>query len=227
MYNKLNKLLAFRATFLTLVVLKFNVMAEFIIPGILLTYIVYWMIRSLMDKLYSEALQAMGVGVLSVQIFVVASYAGQFLRLRMEKDLNIALQSFGLVMLVLSTLFLIGAFLSKRKVSSLTSFWGSTQLFMTRGIYGIIRHPIHLGGILASIGIALLMANAAIIALGLIACLAFFLSSREADRYGQESIGNEYHAYMTSVPAFNFIYGIKGKARAKMQTGPIDFEQDR
>jgi len=202
-------------------------MVELIITGILLIYILYWMIRSLMDKLYSEALQAMGVGVLSVQIFIVASYAGQFLRLRMDRDLNITLQIFGLAMLVLATSFLIGAFLSKRKISSLTSPWGSTQLFMTRGVYGIIRHPIHLGGIFASTGIALLMANAAVIALGFIACLAFFLSSREEDRHGQEMIGNEYVDYMSSVPAFNFIYGIKSKTYAKTKRVSNNLEQDR
>jgi len=202
-------------------------MVEFVILGIMLTYIFYWVMRSLMDKLYSEALQAMGVGVLSIQIFIIASYAGQFLRLRMENDLNIALQGFGLVMLILSTLFLVGAFISKRKISSLNSLWGSTQLLMTKGIYGIIRHPTHLGGILASVGIALLMANAAVIALGLIACLTFFLSSREEDRYGQEAIGNEYNAYMSSVPAFNFVYGIKSKVSAKTKIELKDPEQDR
>ncbi|HEY3374261.1 MAG TPA: methyltransferase [Candidatus Aquicultor sp.] len=180
-------------------------------------YIAYLIVKSIIDKLYSEALIAMGVAVLSAQIFVVAYFAGQFLRLRMHKNLNITLESIGLVLLAVSLALLIGAFVSKRKMTSLVSLWGSTQLFMTQGVYGVIRHPIHLGGILASLGIALLMANAVIIMLGIIASAAFFAASSEEDRQAQEKIGYEYDVYMEEVPAFNLVTGIsRARKTAKM-----------
>lgn len=183
-------------------------MMEITVFGILSIYLVYWVIKSLIDRLYFEALMGTAIGVLSAQIFVVANYDGQFLRMRMAKNLNIALQSIGLLLLAGSLALLIGAFFSKRKMSSLVSLWGSTQLFMTQGVYGIIRHPVHLSGILATLGIALLMANIAVVALAVIACVAFFVASREEDRHSKEKIGHEYDVYMQNVPAFNFVQGI-------------------
>jgi len=183
-------------------------MLELTVFGILAIYLVYWIIKSLVDKLYFEALLGAGVVVLSAQIFIVANFAGQFLRVRMAKNLNMTLQSIGLSLLVGSIVLLVGAFVSKRKMSSLISLWGSTQLFMTQGVYGIIRHPVHLSGMLATLGIALLMANIAVMALGAIACGAFFAASREEDRHGEENIGHEYDVYMQNVPAFNFVQGI-------------------
>lgn len=182
-----------------------------IIYSLFLAYIAYLIIRSLIDKLYCDAILSMGVAVLSTQIFIVANYAGQFLRLGMYRELNVGLQSAGILSILACLILLCCAFLSKRKVSNLISTWGSTRLFLTRGIYGIIRHPIHLSGILASLGIAFLMANAVIIALGIIASSAFILASREEDRYSQEAIGAEYSTYMQTVPAFNFFLGLRNR----------------
>lgn len=187
---------------------------DVLILTILAGYILYWVVKAMVDKLYFEALFGMGVGVLSAQIFIVANYYGQFLRLPMDEDTNVALQAFGILLLAISLALLTGAFLSKRKVSSLVSFWGNTQLFMTQGIYGIVRHPVSLGGILAALGIALLMASPAVIALGMIACIAFLAASREEDRHSRESLGSEYDSYMKRVPAFNLVRGLVRAKRA-------------
>lgn len=182
-----------------------------IIYSLFLAYTAYLIIRSLIDKLYCDAILSMGVAVLFTQIFIVANYAGQFLRLGMDRVLNVGLQSVGMLLILACLVLLCYAFLSKRKVSNLTSAWGSTRLFLTQGIYGIIRHPIHLSGVLASLGIAFLMANAVVIALGIIASFAFILASKEEDRYSQKAIGTEYSTYMKTVPAFNFILGLRNK----------------
>lgn len=166
-----------------------------IIYTVFIIYIFYWSLKSLIDKLYFEAILGTGVAVLSTQIFIVANYAGQFLRMRMNRGFNIALQSAGLVFLLLCLVFLISAFLSKRKISS------------------IVRHPIHLGGILASLGIAMLVANIVVMGLGIIAAAAFFIASREEDRYSKGIIGPEYATYMENVPAFNFVLGFKNRIK--------------
>ncbi len=188
-------------------------MQGIIIYAIFIIYIFYWSLKSLIDKLYFEAILGTGIAVLSTQIFIVANYAGQFLRMRINRDLNIALQSAGLIFLLLCLVLLISAFLSKRKTSSIVSLWGSTQVFLARGVYGIVRHPVNLGGILASLGIAMLMANIVIVGLGIIAGAAFFIASREEDRYSKETIGPEYATYMENVPAFNFVLGFKNRIK--------------
>lgn len=190
-------------------------MPALIILGIILIYTTYWVGKSLIDRVYAEAFLGMGAGILSAQIFIVANYAGQFLSVKMDKNLTVALQIIGLFLLFLSIIFIIAAYLSRRKMSNLTSFWGSTQIFIAQGIYGIVRHPIQLAGILAALGIPLMMANIVILILGLIACASFIISAREEDEHSKEAIGYDYEIYMSDVSAFNFVKGIVGTVKDK------------
>lgn len=181
---------------------------ELFVYMLILLYILYWAVSSIIIKSFYEVFLAVAVGILTTQIFLVANYSGQFLRLNLDRDLNVSLQYAGLL-LILSSVFLLGwSFLSKRKMTNLVSLFGNTQVFMTQGIYGVIRHPVHLSGIIATLGIALLMLNNAIIALSIIASTAFFIASKEEDKHGLESLGEEYDIYMESVPSFNLISGI-------------------
>ena len=183
-------------------------MLEVITFSMLLSYISYRIIRSVIATHYSESLLAAGVGVLSTQMFIIANYAGQFLRLDMSTNLNISLQVIGLILICISVALLFGTFISRRKMSQLVSFWGSTQMFIAQGVYGVIRHPIHLAGILAALGTAMMMANLIIVILGLLASGAFYVASKEEDRCSLENLGHEYDRYMKAVPAFNVVLGI-------------------
>lgn len=186
---------------------------EFIILGLFLTYIVYWIIHSAIQGRFFESFLAAGVGILTTQIFLVANYAGEFFRESINLSVNIALQGFGLFLIVSSAALLTAAFVSKRKISGIVSEWGSTKLFLAQGIYGIIRHPVQLAGILGALGVACMMANSAIIILALLAGTAFYVSAAEEDKHNVLSLGSEYNEYAEAVPSFNLAVGLSKSLR--------------
>lgn len=183
-------------------------MLEFIVFGLFIAYILYAITYAAIKGRYFESFLAAGVGILTTEIFLVANHDGEFFREGVTRSLNIALQGFGLFLIVASAGLLISAFLSKRKISGIVSEFGSTHLFLTQGVYGVIRHPVQLGGILAAIGIACMMANSGIIIFALLASAAFFASGLEEDKHNAGSLGAEYHDYVAAVPAYNLASGI-------------------
>ncbi|MDP2210800.1 MAG: methyltransferase [Candidatus Aquicultor sp.] len=186
---------------------------ELIVFGIFITFIAYRIVYTALKGRYFESFLAAGVGILTTQIFLVANYAGEFFRESINLSANIALQGFGLFLIVSSAALLTAAFVSKRKISGIVSEWGSTKLFLAQGIYGIIRHPAQLAGILAALGVACMMANSAIIILALLAGAAFYVSAAEEDKHNALSLGSEYDEYAEAIPSFNLVAGLSKSLR--------------
>lgn len=87
------------------------------------------------------------------------------------------------------------------------SYMKTTRL-VTRGIFGIVRHPQFLCMPLIPTALALLSQHWIVIALGVPAFILGIASIVGADRDGIEKFGDEYRTYMKEVPGFNLPLGL-------------------
>jgi protein-S-isoprenylcysteine O-methyltransferase Ste14 len=83
-----------------------------------------------------------------------------------------------------------------------------TRKLVDTSLYGIVRHPQYLAGILFNIAMMLLAQHWLVILLGLISAVLIFLDIQTADQEGIAKYGEEYRNYMQRVPQVNFILGI-------------------
>lgn len=87
-------------------------------------------------------------------------------------------------------------------------FIETTRLVDT-GIYGVVRHPQYLGGILSIFVTTLLWWPHWLFGLlGFLGALVIYLGAREEDRRLVEKFGDEYSRYMQRVPRMNILLGL-------------------
>lgn len=83
-----------------------------------------------------------------------------------------------------------------------------TTLLVDDGLYGIVRHPQYLAGILLNLALILISQHWLIIILGIPAMVLMYIDIQKADRNEIEKFGDAYREYMERVPQINFILGI-------------------
>ena len=88
------------------------------------------------------------------------------------------------------------------------SFVHTSRLVKT-GVYGIVRHPQYLGGILSIfIATPLLYPHWLFVAAGIPGILILYLSTKKEEEHLIRQFGDEYISYMKRVPSINIIKGI-------------------
>jgi protein-S-isoprenylcysteine O-methyltransferase Ste14 len=93
-------------------------------------------------------------------------------------------------------------------LSILTLRRKGTSKVIDSGVYGIVRHPMYLGGLIMFLSHILFGQNwmiAITTFIGVICCYFIILSG---DQRNIEKFGDEYKSYMKSVPRMNFFAGI-------------------
>ena len=89
-------------------------------------------------------------------------------------------------------------------VAKRKSFVNTTRL-VDSGIYGVVRHPQYLGGILAIFITTLLWYPHWLFGvLGVIGAVILYMSAREEDQRLVQQFGDDYIRYMQRVPRMNF-----------------------
>jgi protein-S-isoprenylcysteine O-methyltransferase Ste14 len=83
-----------------------------------------------------------------------------------------------------------------------------TTTLVDSGVYGIVRHPQYLAGVLMSIAIPLISQHWLIAVLGIIAAPLYYLNTYDEEKNDIEKFGDAYKQYMERVPRMNFILGI-------------------
>jgi protein-S-isoprenylcysteine O-methyltransferase Ste14 len=87
------------------------------------------------------------------------------------------------------------------------SFVNTTRLVDT-GIYGVVRHPLYLGGIFAIFITTLLWYPHWLFGvLGAIGVVVVYLGAREEDQRLVQQFGDDYIRYMQKVPRMNILAG--------------------
>ena len=79
---------------------------------------------------------------------------------------------------------------------------------MDDGLYGIVRHPQYLAGILLNLALILISQHWLVVLLGLPAMILMYIDIQKADKNEIEKFGDAYRDYMERVPQINFTLGI-------------------
>lgn len=88
------------------------------------------------------------------------------------------------------------------------SFVHTTRVVDT-GIYGVVRHPQYLGGILAIfVATPLLYLHWLFVALGVLGAAILYWSAREEEKYLVARFGEAYQAYMQRVSRMDLLSGL-------------------
>jgi protein-S-isoprenylcysteine O-methyltransferase Ste14 len=87
---------------------------------------------------------------------------------------------------------------------------------VTTGVYGVVRHPQFLAGILIAVSMMLLSQHLHSVVAGLVAAVVYASEVPPADRRLVMKFGEPYRRYMEEVPALNFVAGLARLARAGM-----------
>lgn len=177
-----------------------------IIVGIWLSILIWWLIPVLRERIVYEIYAALGVGTL-VTMIVLASmvwHAG---------DISLLIHV-GWVLYIPASIFVLLGFISLKREGKPETGWEQTTVITRGSVFGIVRHPLYLGGAIYAIALAAIIQSVASMVLGLVAVLCLRLASREEDQFNVRKFGNAYKEYMTRVPAWNFLISL---ARMAMQ----------
>ncbi len=106
----------------------------------------------------------------------------------------------GWIILVIGALFVL--------LSIFTLRIKGTSNIIDSGIYGIVRHPMYLGGIVMFLSHIFLLQNWIIVISAIVAIVCVYLIILSADQLNIEKFGDDYRRYMQKVPRVNFLLGI-------------------
>lgn len=140
---------------------------------------------------------------------------------------NAALTNLGWAVMALSGVFgwlPIFTFRLRGGVEKGESYVKTTELVDT-GIYGIVRHPQYLAGIILSLSLALIAPHWIVIGLGIIASAIYVLNTFQEERSSIEKFGDAYREYKKRVPRLNFVLGIVRALRRRATRDAREEEQ--
>lgn len=83
-----------------------------------------------------------------------------------------------------------------------------TRVLVNRGVYGIVRHPQYLAGVLMGIGLSLITQHWLVATLGAIVAVVSYADTFAEEKTSIEKFGVEYEEFKARVPRVNFIIGI-------------------
>jgi len=83
-----------------------------------------------------------------------------------------------------------------------------TTVLVDSGIYGVVRHPQLLAGVLINLALILITQHWLIAVIGITAMVLNYITAVKADQDLIEKFGDDYKRYMQSVPRLNFLTGV-------------------
>ncbi len=88
-----------------------------------------------------------------------------------------------------------------------------TSNVVDSGIYGVVRHPMYLGGVVMFFSHILLGQNWIVVISTIVGIACCYLIILSADQRNIEKFSDDYRHYMQSVPRMNLLMGIVGQLR--------------
>jgi len=83
-----------------------------------------------------------------------------------------------------------------------------TSHVVDSGIYGIVRHPMYLGGMMMFFSHIFFGQNWIVVISTIIAIMCCYLIIKSGDQRNIEKFGEDYKIYMRKVPGMNFFAGV-------------------
>lgn len=106
----------------------------------------------------------------------------------------------GWIILIVGALFVTLSIITLRRK-------GTTN-FTDSGVYGVVRHPMYLGGMLMFVSHPFFGQHWAVLASTLLGVYCCYLIVKSEDKRIIEKFGGEYELYMQRVPRLNFMRGV-------------------
>ncbi len=95
-------------------------------------------------------------------------------------------------------------------------FFQKVKVLIDSGIYGVVRHPMFLGGILGIFVTSIFFyQHWLFVIIGIPGIASWYLISREEERLNIEKFGDDYRLYIQKVPRMNLLVGIIRLIRRK------------
>jgi protein-S-isoprenylcysteine O-methyltransferase Ste14 len=150
------------------------------------------------------------VGIILCFVILFFGLLGWF---RTQTDILVLqiLNAVGNVFYFLAIILAAVALLTLRHKGQPSSRIENTTVFIEKGIFRIIRHPLYLGLAFWSIGLILLYQSIPSTILGVIAFFCFWISSKREDEFNIKKFGDSYREYMKKVPMWNILKGLRRK----------------
>lgn len=144
-------------------------------------------------------------------ILLTGTAGGQMLAswLLYNSERNPAVINIGWGIIFLSAIFgwlPIFTFRSKGKIKGKSYI--ETTVLVDSGVYGIVRHPQYLAGVLMNIGLSLITTHWLVILLGIISWGIYYQNTFSEEKENLEKFGDKYRDYQQRVPRLNFLLGL-------------------
>lgn len=148
--------------------------------------------------------------IISATILTIAA-VGQIILafLLYNPEANVLVINIGWGVLMLSAIFgWLPIFTFRRKGGVQGKGYIHTTKLVDSGIYGIVRHPQYLAGILICIALPMISQHCLVAVFGLVAAALYYYDTYDEEKGCIEKFGEEYKGYLQRVPRLNFILGI-------------------
>ena len=175
-------------------------MWKYIIFGALMAYVAYWLIAVICKRIVYEIYEACGMGCYFTLISLGWSWTGLGI---------LPLQILGLVLYAPAIFFVATSFIGLRTKGKPEDSWERTTKLIDTGVFQVTRHPMYLGTTIWTVGVMLCQQSIPSLILGLVAMFCFFMTSKGEDKFNSAKFGDEYREYMTKVPVWNILKGLK------------------
>jgi protein-S-isoprenylcysteine O-methyltransferase Ste14 len=146
-----------------------------------------------------------GIGLF---ISVIVLGLTRFENFMLKKSGITFLQYVSIIFFIAGIFFIVSSFVSLKRIGRPTSGLEDTTIMIRRGIFRILRHPLYLGLSLITIGFLFAYQAIALIIIGIIAIILFYIASKVEDSYNVKKFGSRYAEYIKNIPLWNFFLGI-------------------
>ena len=177
-----------------------------ICAGIWFGFILYWVTGSIPQNRIYEIYAGCGRGIcLTLLLF------GLFEWYQPQEDTTVpqALRVPGNALYMASMLLVLLSFVALGRRGKPEGFVDRTTVLIGSALFGVIRHPLYLGLALWSIGLVLRIQLTIPAMLGMVALGCSWMACKKEDEFNVEEFGEGYRDYMTVVPAWNVLKGLR------------------
>ena len=179
--------------------------AYIIICIIAITILVRCLPRGTKKRKRFEIFAEIGIGLF---IYVIVLGLTSFNNFMLKGAGIVYLQYISIIFFIAGIFLVVSSFISLKRIGRPTSGLENTTIMIHRGIFKILRHPLYLGLSLSTIGFLFAYQAVALVIIGVVAVIMFYIASRVEDSYNVKKFGSEYIEYMKKVPMWNFFLGI-------------------
>ncbi len=169
-------------------------------------FILYWIFNSIQKRKYFEIYAGCGIAIcLTLLVFHLFGW--------FQKPSNIfllkILDSMGGILYILAIIIAVISLATLKLKGNPEAGIENTTIFIEKGIFKIIRHPLYLGLSVWSMAFIFIMQSVYSTLLGIMAVFCFWAAGKKEDEFNLKKFGDSYKEYMKKVPRWNVFKGLR------------------